>query len=306
MKKVLITGASGFIGRNCLPILLKSGFEVHAVCPDPIMDVGHRIQWHRADLLNVDQIQQLVSEIRATHFLHFAWYAEPKKYWDSEENFKWVQASEKLLNEFHSNGGRRAVMAGTCAEYDWQYGRCSENTTPLVPATVYGKCKHSLQMALADFSKKTGLSSAWGRIFFLYGPNEHPARLVSSVILSVLQGKPALCLHGNQIRDFLHVEDVACAFVALLESEVNGPVNIASGVPLALKEVISKIGEKLVRSELIRFGENTSPIDEPPLLVADVRRLREEVGWIPEYDIDSGLDQTIKWWEEKLKNMQDD
>ena len=300
MKKILITGASGFIGRNCLSRLLNVGYEVHAVCPDPIIKNDLRINWHRMDLLNIRQAEEVAADVKATHLLHFAWYAEPKKYWNSEENLRWVQASIALLKSFYSNGGHRAVMAGTCAEYDWHDGYCSEKETPLLPATVYGKCKHDLQTALASFSDKTGLSSGWGRIFLLYGPHEHPQRLVSSVIISLLQGRPASCSHGNQIRDFLHVEDVASAFVALLESDVRGPVNIASGQGIALKDVILKIGEKLGRPELIRLGAIPSSKDEPPLLVADVHRLKEEVGWTPRFNIDTGLDQTIDWWKENL------
>ncbi len=276
---------------------------MHAAAPFPIEDGGPEVIWHEADLLDIKQSEKLLADVGATHLMHFAWYAEPKKYWNSEENYKWGSASASLLKAFYSHGGRRVVMAGTCAEYDWQYGRCVENLTPLLPATVYGKCKHALQEELAGFSKKTGLSSAWGRIFFLYGPNEHPGRLVSSVIISVLQDKPAACSHGNQIRDFLHVQDVASAFVALLESDVRGPVNIASGKPVALKEVIVKIGEKLNRPELIRLGEISASKDEPAELVADARRLREEVGWAAEYTLDSGLDQTIRWWKEKLDKM---
>lgn len=303
MKKVLLTGATGFIARNCLGGLVESGYDVYAAALDQIELVDPKIKWLRVDLLDDRQTEKLVADVGATHLLHFAWYAEPKKYWNSQDNFKWVEASKRLLKGFYSNGGRRVVMAGTCAEYDWQYGRCFENSTLLLPATIYGKCKHSLQTTLENFSDETGLSSAWGRIFFLYGPNEHPVRLVSSVIISLLQGKPASCSYGNQIRDFLHVKDVASAFVALLESDVRGAVNIASGKPIALKEVICKIGEKLEHPELIRLGDIPSSKDEPSLLVADVRRLKEEVGWTPEYDIDSGLDQTIKWWKENLEKL---
>ena len=96
------------------------------------------------------------------------------------------------------------------------------------------------------------------------------------------------------------MEDVASAFVALLESDVRGPVNIASGQGIALKDVILKIGEKLGRPELIRLGAIPSSKDEPPLLVADVHRLKEEVGWTPRFNIDTGLDQTIDWWKENL------
>jgi nucleoside-diphosphate-sugar epimerase len=303
MKKLLITGASGFIARHCLDGLAESGYDVYAVALDQLKEASPKIKWLRVNLLDQEQIEKLAADIKATHLLHFAWYAEPKKYWNSQDNFKWIEVSKALFKKFYAYGGYRAVMAGTCAEYDWQYGHCLENKTPLVPATIYGKCKHSLQTALASFSEQTGLSSAWGRIFFLYGPNEHPQRLISSVIISILEGKPARCSHGNQMRDFLYVEDVASAFLALLESTVRGPVNIASGHPIALKEIICKIGEKLGRSDLIRLGDIPASADEPPLLVADIHRLHKEVGWNPKYDIDSGLDQTIKWWKENLQKL---
>ena len=117
-----------------------------------------------------------------------------------------------------------------------------------------------------------------------------------------MENQIAQCSHGNQIRDFLHVEDVASAFVALLESDVQGAVNIASGKPLALKEVIYKIAQKIGGVDRIQLGVIPSPADEPQTLTADVRRLTEEVKWQPEYDIDSGLEQTIEWWKKHLND----
>ena len=116
------------------------------------------------------------------------------------------------------------------------------------------------------------------------------------MIRSLLQGKVARCSHGNQVRDFLYVEDVADAFVALLNSEVSGPINIASGRPIALRELIYKIAAKFKREDLIQLGAISTPQDEPPLLVADVKRLQDEVGWTPKCDLDTGLEQTIEWW----------
>jgi len=304
MKKVLLTGASGFIGQHTIPFLIKKGYEVHAV--DIVKKPSHIIKskkllWHECDLLNHKQQKVLFAEIKPTQLLHFAWYAVPGKYWTSYENLKWVQASLELAINFHQSGGERAIFAGTCAEYDWNYGYCSEEITPLKPATLYGACKNSLHEMLKHFSNQTKRSYAWGRIFFLYGPNEHPNRLISSIVCSLLKGKPARCSHGNQIRDFLYVEDVASAFVSLLESKVESAVNIASGVPVSIKEVVSKIAEKLGRSDLIRLGAIPVNSSEPPLLVADAGRLINEVGWKPKYDLDSGLEQTIQWWKEHLK-----
>jgi nucleoside-diphosphate-sugar epimerase len=232
--------------------------------------------------------------------LHLAWYTVPGRYWTSAENLRWVQSSLGLLQAFSQHGGQRVVMAGTCAEYDWQHGLCSESVTPLSPTTLYGICKHSLQLMLTAFSKETKLSAAWGRIFFAFGPHEAPDRLVAYVIQSLLQKKPARCSHGNQARDFLYVQDVADAFVTLVESEVSGPINIASGRPTVLRDVIGKIGELLHQPDLIQLGAQPAPEHEPPLLVADVGRLTKEVGWTPQYDLTSGLERTIEWWKGRM------
>jgi nucleoside-diphosphate-sugar epimerase len=96
------------------------------------------------------------------------------------------------------------------------------------------------------------------------------------------------------------VEDVAAALVALLASDVSGPVNIASGQPVALKDIIKEIAIRLNGADLIRLGALTRSQEEPELLVADVRRLSREVGWSPQYDLSQGLERTIKWWEGRL------
>jgi nucleoside-diphosphate-sugar epimerase len=300
MKSVLLTGATGFIGRHTLPLLLERGYQVHAVTPEPLHERQEGVQYHEADLLDPLQLADLVAAVQPTHLLHFAWCTAPGDYWTSLDNLRWVQASLSLLQAFSQHHGRRVVMAGTCAEYDWQYGYCSEGLTPLSPVSLYGICKHSLSLIVQRFCAQTELSGAWGRIFLLYGPYEHPDRLVPTVVRSLLQGVPARCSRGSQVRDLLHVHDVANAFVALLDSEVTGPVNIASGCPVALSEIIYKIADKLGRRDLIQLGAVPMSAGEPPLLIADTRRLVDEVGWSPEYDLDSGLDQTIEWWREQM------
>ena len=296
MKKVLLTGASGFIGRYCLRKLLENGYAVHAVSRIELKSDNPNLHWHKADFLKNDEISTVISQVRPDHLLHLAWQATPGIFWSSTENIQWVAASLELLRCFHEQGGRRVVMAGTCAEYDWSYGYCTEGVTPLAPSTLYGTCKHSLQMALSSYSRQTGLSSAWGRVFFLYGPHEHNDRLVAAVIRASLKGDTVRCSQGDQIRDFLHIEDAADAFVAILDSEACGPINVASGRPVALKEVILRIATRLASKELVKFGAKPRAEDDPPVLFANVDRLSEEVGWVPKYELASGLDQTIDWW----------
>ena len=301
MKRILLTGATGFIGKYCLHLLSAAeNFEIHAVSSNKQQKNGLGVHWHKADLLNYGQVSELMSKVKPSHLLHLAWYTVPGKYWNSTENIRWVQASLALLHAFLLYGGQRVVMSGTCAEYDWEYGYCSENITPLMPATLYGICKHSLQMMLDAFSKQTGISSSWGRIFFLYGPHEYPQKLVSSVVRSLLRGKPARCTHGNQIRDYLYVQDVAEAFVALLNSKVQGPVNIASGCPITLKDIILKIAKKTNQQNLVELGAVPTSANEPHLLIADVKRLSDEVGWKPGCDLDYGLERTIEYEKAEL------
>ena len=155
-------------------------------------------------------------------------------------------------------------------------------------------------MMLIRFAQDNQVSSAWGRVFFLYGPHERPERLIPTVICSLLRNEPALCTHGSQVRDFLHVQDAASAFVALLDSSVSGPVNVASGQAVRLKDMIDAIAAKTDQAQLVRLGAIPTPIDEAPFLVADVRRLRDDVGWQPHFDLTTGLDQTIDWWRQLL------
>ena len=103
-------------------------------------------------------------------------------------------------------------------------------------------------MAPQERLGRRGISFAWGRIFFLHGPGEHPDRLVPSVTRALLAGEPARCTDGRQVRDFLHSSsDAAHAFAALLALRVEGPVNIASGRGCRSRELVGWIGDALGR-----------------------------------------------------------
>ncbi len=302
---MLLTGGSGFIGRWAGAALLSSGNEVHIVSARAeIPEMLKNAHVHKADLLNPDIIAPLLAEIKPTHLLHFAWNAVPGVYWTSTDNYRWLAASFLLLQAFRDAGGKRAVMAGSCAEYDWsQASICQETTTALSrhgASLPYISCKLALGELLQRFGADAGMSTAWGRIFFQYGPFEHPNRLVSSVIRNLLQGEPALCTHGRQIRSFLHSADVGGAFAALLKSEVEGPVNIGAAEPVSIADVVGSIGATIGRPDLIRLGARAAPAGEPEVLLPDTERLRNELGWTPEFNLQSGLADTIAWWRANL------
>jgi len=302
IPRVLVTGATGFIGRHCLSPLLERSFEVHAVAAKRRPDAPGEVSWHQSDLLDAAAIADLMSAVRPTHLLHAAWIMTGGRSTNSDENFQWVSSSMSLVDAFARHGGRRVVVTGSSFEYDLQHGFCSEERTPVSSETVYATCKNALHSLLRAYTANVGLSLAWPRIFFVYGPHEHPDRLVGSIATSLIRGEPAPCSHGAQLRDYMHVADAGSALAALVDSRIEGVVNVASGTPVALRDIIFGIARRLGREELVRLGERPSPPDDPPLIAGDVRRLNDELGWEARYGLEEGLDDTVAWWSAALQD----
>jgi nucleoside-diphosphate-sugar epimerase len=301
MKKVLVTGASGFIGRHCIPLLVSKGYEVHAVSTSrPTQTAPPRVSWHECDLLRPGSCAELIAQARPDSILHLAWYSTPGTFWEAAENLDWVRASLELLCSFAESGGERIVVAGSCAEYGSRAGECLEIETPLRSKTLYGTSKIAFEQLLYSSTHQTGLSCASGRLFFPFGPHEHPSRLVAYAIRSLLQDDVALCSDGQQVLDFIHVEDAASAFVSILESEILGPFNIGSGNPVSVRAVLEEIGRQLGRTELIRFGVRAVG-SEPERFWANTQRLVREVGWTPRYNLASGIENSIAWWRSETR-----
>ena len=301
MKTVLVTGASGFIGRYVLGALSRRGYAVHALSRAPAPLKGSApVEWHRADLMDGSETQRVIAKIRPHSLLHLAWTTKHGEFWHSPDNLDWTAASLNLLRCFVEHGGARFVGAGTCAEYEWGVERCDEETTALRPASLYGASKKAFNDSLAAYARNRELSWAWGRVFFLFGPGEDENRLIPYLIRNALKKQPAVCRFGQLRRDFLFVEDVADAFAALLDSQVSGAVNIASGQTIELRRLAQTIARSCGDDEEIEAREDVPGATVPLEISAAVRRLHEDLRWSPAHTLEQGLDRTVDWWRARL------
>ena len=294
---IIVTGGSGFVGRRAAKALLSLGFETHVIdLRDPEID---GVVFHQFDLLRGDGLSLVLHDIGAERLLHLAWCVAPGRFWTDPANLDWTAASLRLFRAFADEGGTRIVGAGTCAEYDWALETLDERTTPLAPRTVYGAAKAATGTLLDIWGGGAGVSTAWGRLFFLYGPGEARGRLVSDLCASLLAGQRVACTDGKQIRDFMHVDDVGRAYALLAASDCKGPVNIASGSPTSVRLLIELVAEKAGRRDLVDFGARSRAENDPPVMTAATQRLIEEVGFRPHYSLEKGLADTIEWWRGK-------
>jgi len=298
--RVLVTGASGLIGRQVLAALGQRNVDLHATARRAPA-TAHRVTWHGADLLDAGQRRDLLAAARPAAIIHLAWFTDPAHVYDAADNDAWSMASFELIAAFRAAGGRRAVLAGSAAEYDWGpdgagMGPCRESGTQLAPASRYGRAKDALRRRLEAARELAGLSWAWARLFHIYGPGEHERRLVPAIIRALKAGDPALCTAGTQQRDFMDARDAGAALAALVGAGAEGPINIGSGTTVSVAAVATELGRIAGRPELIRLGALPMRAGEPPLLVPDTRRLNDEVGFRARHTLADGLAHAWRWW----------
>jgi len=199
-----------------------------------------------------------------------------------------------LVRSFAEAGGKGAVVAGSCAEYDWRSNGSFSEGSKLGAATLYGRAKAATGSLLTAAARDIGITLAWARIFFCYGPGEPPGRLIGDLITGLSAGNIVKCTDGRQKRDFLHAADIGRALAILADKNANGPINVGSGQAVPVATVIETVARLMKRPELIRLGAQSRPPDDPPHIEADVTRLTTEFGFRPEFDLESGLADVIR------------
>lgn len=292
-KRVLVTGGTGFIGGNIVRELAGKGYEVHLAAIPPLPNARENIIPHEINLMDSSSVEGFMKENEFECLVHMAWYVGPKCH-TSNLNLEWAIATLNLIKSFVSYGGKVFLGAGTVSEYEYKYGYLLEDETPTDPKTMYGNSKNAVYNIAKVFCSQNSVAFKWPRIFNLYGPNEKPQRLVPSVINSCLKGEDVKVSDCLKYQDYLHVEDTARAIVSVLESNLEGAVNICSGNPVQLRRIVSLIAELTDFKGKILWGAIPAAFEDN-LVVGNNEKLKS-IGWTPKYSLEEGLLATINWW----------
>ncbi|MBD1152957.1 NAD(P)-dependent oxidoreductase [Pelagibacterales bacterium SAG-MED22] len=266
-KTVLVTGSTGFVGRQVISNLLDKKVQVRSIVRKGkesfFNDKNSKIQlvetkdlfeesteWWKEQCKNIDTV------------IHIAWYAEPGKYLESAKNTDCLKGSLNLAKGAQQAGVRRFVGIGTCFEYELDVGDLSINT-PLKPTTAYSIAKTELYKYLSQLLPSQSIEFCWCRLFYLYGDGEDERRLVPYLHKQLSNGLIAELSNGKQIRDFLDVSEAGRIIADVSMGGQQGPLNICSGIPISIRQLAEKIADKYGRRDLLKFGARAENIVDP-------------------------------------------
>ena len=289
-RRLLVTGATGLIGRELAEPLLARGFEVHAITVDEVNpDNGFR--WLKGSLFDAAFVDDAVRHVRPTHLLNLAWITTGD-YLTSPLNTRFLEAGLALAHAFAREGGHRAVYAGSCLEYRLGGDRPIRETDALdVEKTAYTRAKDALRRGADAIFSAAGVSFAFGRIFYAFGRGEARTRLTGLVIDRLSHGERLAIKAGPLLKDYVYSKDIAGAFAALLDADASGCVNICTGRAVSICGYVTAIARKLGREDLLDFVDDCA--DQPPVVLGDDRRLRDEVGYRVRYGLDAAIDEVL-------------
>nr|WP_206295746.1 NAD(P)-dependent oxidoreductase [Pseudohalocynthiibacter aestuariivivens] len=268
---ILLTGATGFVGRHILAQLQRRGHGVTIVArpgwqeriafePELTQAVetddvfAQDADWWRGVLAEGDLV------------IHAAWYAEPGAYLTSGKNLDCLSGTLALAKGATAAGVGRVVGLGTCIEYEMAEHPLSSDA-PLTPTTPYAAAKLSAFHTLQQWFGQEGVSFLWCRLFHLYGPGEHAKRLVPFLHDRLKAGAAVELTSGTQIRDFIDVETAARRIVDGALSDVQGAANICTGQGRTVRALAEEIADQYGRRDLLRFGARADNLVDPPCIV---------------------------------------
>lgn len=301
--RCLVTGASGFIGSAVLPHLMRRGHKVEILLrpgqrTERLKHCLQEVRVVHGDLSNTESLRRAIQgQIDAV--IHLAWFGVAAEVRNCPEQISRNLVGAMTVWEAARTAGCQIwVGLGSQAEYGPYMGVLHEDMPPR-PVTAYGVAKLAECFATAKMSELAGIRHVWLRLLSAYGPGDDERHLLPSVILNLLEGHEPKLTRGEQIWDYLYVEDAAEAICTVLDQDVTGVFNLGSGSTSTIRNIVEQVRDMIDPSLSIGFGEVPYRNDQVMHLEADITRLITATDWRPRVSLESGLKQTIHWYRQR-------
>ncbi|MCE9606319.1 MAG: NAD(P)-dependent oxidoreductase [Planctomycetia bacterium] len=299
--RIFLTGATGFIGSHTLRCLTASSDHEVAILVRPDSDVSRirdllsQVRVVTSDLDRPSNLGPKLERFRPDAVVHLAWDGVLNSARNQAEQQTNISRALDLVRLTHGAGAKHWIGLGSQAEY----GPCADRideTTPTHPTTLYGAAKLTTCRQTQALCATLGMRYAWLRLFSAYGPHDDPSWLIPYIALKLLRGERPTTTAGEQRWDYVYVEDVAAAIVAILAAPAaQGIFNVGSGTTATIREIIEQVRDAIDPNAEIGFGEVPYRPDQVMRLEANITRLRAATGWQPRVSLVEGLSRTVAW-----------
>lgn len=303
MKRVLITGASGFVGANLCRRALRDGHEVHLLlregfAPWRLVEVMDRVRIHTADLRDGEATARAVAEARPERVFHLAAYGAYSSQIDLRRMAEThVIGTANLVEACLAAGFESFVHAGSSSEYGFTDHPPSEDER-IDPNSPYAVTKAAATHYCRYASRRAKAPITTLRLYSVYGPWEEPTRLMPTLMLNGLGGTLPPLVNPDVARDFVHVDDVVEAFVLAAEDpagQLGAVYNVGTGVQTTIRQTVELACRLLRIAAPPRWGSMENRSWDTGTWVADARLIRDKLGWAPRIDLESGFRAMASW-----------
>jgi UDP-glucose 4-epimerase len=304
MKRVVLTGATGFVGANLTRRLLREGHEVHLLLRANhndwrIQTIINDLNIHIVNLNDVEGLTYTLSSIHPDWIFHLAAYGA----YSSQKNLQQMAATNLLatanLVDVCCNLGFEAfINTGSSSEYGYKDHAPSENEW-IEPNSSYAVTKAAATHYCRFIAQSRQVNLATVRLYSVFGPYEEPTRLIPSLIVEGLEGKLPLLVNPDIARDYVFVDDISEAYLRLASSPsgVSTKVyNLGSGKQVSLREVVEITAQELHLSVNPVWGSMPDRQWDTSIWVANIENVRRDIRWQPEYSFTQGFQQTVNWF----------
>jgi nucleoside-diphosphate-sugar epimerase len=307
--RCLVTGASGFLGSHLVRALLEREQDVTVLLrpnskPERLLDCLPRVRVLHGSLDDLGELADGLRQQPVEAAFHLAWSGVTGEFRNcTEPAIENVAGTLRLWELLRQNHCAAFIGVGSQAEYGPKTGILTEDL-PTVPQTVYGASKLALSLLLKQFCQSAEMRFVWLRLLSVYGPGDDQRHMVPGLISALLHGeKPALTA-GEQVWDYLYVDDAAAAICAVLQSKDEGVFNIGSGQACVLRDFVTLLRDTIDPSLPLGFGEVPYRHDQVMHLETDISRMRAATGWTPQISLQEGIQRTVAWYRRQGEDLE--